>query len=85
MALGVAIVPLLSKETLFRYMGVARRVKSGLPVANAWHARSDAASSLVAGIGIMGNLAGYPILDPIAALIVGFIVAKMGWSFVDLN
>ncbi|MDB5844001.1 MAG: cation diffusion facilitator family transporter, partial [Polaromonas sp.] len=33
------------------------------------------------GIGIIGNLAGYPILDPIAALIVGFMVAKMGWEF----
>ena len=32
-------------------------------------------------IGIVGNLAGYPILDPIAALIVGFRVARMGWSF----
>lgn len=32
------------------------------------------------GIGIVGNLAGYPILDPIAALIVGFMVAKMGWA-----
>ena len=52
-----------------------------LLVANAWHARSDAASSLVVGIGIVGNLAGYPIFDPIAALIVGFIVAKMGWGF----
>jgi cation diffusion facilitator family transporter len=50
-------------------------------VANAWHARSDAASSLVVGLGIIGNLAGYPILDPIAALIVGFMVGKMGWSF----
>jgi cation diffusion facilitator family transporter len=50
-------------------------------VANAWHARSDAASSLVVGIGIIGNLAGYPILDPIAALIVGFMVSRMGWSF----
>jgi cation diffusion facilitator family transporter len=50
-------------------------------VANAWHARSDAASSLVVGIGIVGNLAGYPLLDPIAALIVGFMVARMGWSF----
>jgi len=50
-------------------------------VANAWHARSDAASSLVVGIGIVGNLMGYPILDPIAALIVGFMVAKMGWGF----
>ena len=50
-------------------------------VANACHARSDAASSLVVGIGIIGNLAGYPILDPIAALIVGFMVTKMGWGF----
>jgi cation diffusion facilitator family transporter len=60
---------------------VAKRVKSSMLVANAWHARSDAASSLVVGIGIAGNLLGYPILDPIAALIVGFMVGRMGWSF----
>jgi cation diffusion facilitator family transporter len=60
---------------------VAKRVKSSMLVANAWHARSDAASSLVVGIGIAGNLAGYPILDPIAALIVGFMVTRMGWGF----
>ncbi|MBK9347695.1 MAG: cation transporter [Burkholderiales bacterium] len=81
-ALWVAGVALLSKELLFRYMlAVAKRVKSGMLVANAWHARSDAASSLVVGLGIVGNLAGYPILDPIAALIVGLMVAKMGWGF----
>ena len=81
-ALWVACGALVAKELLFRYMlGTAKRVKSSMLVANAWHARSDAASSLVVGIGIVGNLAGYPILDPIAALIVGFIVAKMGWGF----
>ncbi|HSI47531.1 MAG TPA: cation diffusion facilitator family transporter [Ideonella sp.] len=81
-ALWVAGGALVAKELLFRYMlSVAKRVKSSMLVANAWHARSDAASSLVVGIGIAGNLAGYPILDPIAALIVGFMVAKMGWSF----
>ena len=81
-ALWVAGGALIAKETLFRYMlSVAKRVKSSMLVANAWHARSDAASSLVVGIGIIGNLAGYPILDPIAALIVGFMVARMGWSF----
>ncbi|MDP3295287.1 MAG: cation diffusion facilitator family transporter [Nevskia sp.] len=81
-ALWVAAAALVAKETLFRYMlGVAKRVKSSMLIANAWHARSDAASSLVVGIGIAGNLAGYPILDPIAALIVGFMVAKMGWGF----
>ena len=81
-ALWVAAGALIAKELLFRYMlAVAKRVKSSMLVANAWHARSDAASSLVVGIGIVGNLAGYPILDPIAALIVGFMVAKMGWEF----
>ncbi len=81
-ALWVAGGALVAKELLFRYMlSVAKRVKSSMLVANAWHARSDAASSLVVGIGIIGNLAGYPILDPIAALIVGFMVTKMGWGF----
>jgi cation diffusion facilitator family transporter len=81
-ALWVVGAALVAKELLFRYMlAVAKRVKSSMLVANAWHARSDAASSLVVGIGIIGNLAGYPILDPIAALIVGFMVAKMGWGF----
>jgi cation diffusion facilitator family transporter len=81
-ALWVAGAALVAKELLFRYMlAVAKRVKSSMLVANAWHARSDAASSLVVGVGIVGNLAGYPILDPIAAAIVGFMVVKMGWSF----
>ena len=81
-ALWVAAGALIAKETLFRYMlAVAKRVKSSMLVANAWHARSDAASSLVVGIGIIGNLAGYPILDPIAALIVGVMVTRMGWGF----
>lgn len=43
-------------------------------VANAWHARSDAASSLVVAIGIIGSLAGFKFFDPLAALIVGLFV-----------
>ena len=81
-ALWVAGGALIAKELLFRYMlAVAKRVKSSMLVANAWHARSDAASSLVVGVGIIGNLMGYPILDPIAAALVGFMVTKMGWGF----
>ena len=81
-ALWVACGALVSKELLFRYMlAVAKRVKSSMLIANAWHARSDAASSLVVGAGIIGNLAGYPIRDPIAALIVGFMISRMGWEF----
>jgi cation diffusion facilitator family transporter len=81
-AFWVACGALVAKESLFRYMlAAAKRVKSTMLVANAWHARSDAASSLVVAMGILGNLAGYPILDPIAAVIVGFMVTKMGWGF----
>jgi len=78
----VALGTLVSKELLFRYMlAAAERVRSSMLVANAWHARSDAASSLVVALGIVGNLMGYPLLDPVAALIVGFLVTRMGWSF----
>lgn len=81
-ALWVAGIALVAKELLFRYMlAVAKKVKSSMLIANAWHARSDAASSFVVGLGIIGNLAGYPILDPIAALIVGFMITRMGWEF----
>jgi len=81
-ALWVAVAALVAKELLFRYMlRVAKQVKSSMLVANAWHARSDAASSLVVAAGIVGNLAGYPIFDPISALIVGFLIMRMGWGF----
>ncbi|GLU34015.1 cation efflux protein [Trinickia caryophylli] len=81
-ALFVAVLVLVSKEALFRYMlREAQRVRSAMLIANAWHARSDAASSLVVAIGIVGSLAGVRLLDPIAAAIVGFLVARMGWVF----
>ena len=81
-ALWVALITLFAKEFLFRYMlKIAKSVKSSMLVANAWHARSDAASSLVVALGIVGNLLGYSIFDPIAALIVGLMVMRMGWSF----
>ena len=82
-ALWVALATLVSKELLFRYLlSVGKRLKSSMLVANAWHSRSDAASSLVVALGIGGNLAGYPLLDPIAALVVGLMVARMGLTFV---
>jgi cation diffusion facilitator family transporter len=81
-ALWIALIALVSKELLFRYMlAVAQRIRSSMLVANAWHARSDAASSLVVALGIGGSLLGFPLLDPIAALVVGLMVAKMGWGF----
>ncbi|TWC68332.1 cation diffusion facilitator family transporter [Herbaspirillum sp. SJZ099] len=81
-ALWVALAALLAKELLFRYMlRVAERVRSGMLVANAWHARSDAASSLVVALGIGGSLLGFTLLDPVAAAVVGLLVVRMGWRF----
>ncbi len=82
LALWVALFTLVAKEGLFRYLlAVARQLRSSLLEANAWHSRSDAASSLVVALGIGGNLLGYGLLDPIAALVVGLMVVKMGWEF----
>ena len=81
-ALWVAIFTLLSKEVLFRYMlNLAKKVRSSMLVANAWHARSDAISSLLVAVSIVGGLLGYKVLDLIGALIVGLIITKTGWSF----
>jgi cation diffusion facilitator family transporter len=81
-ALYVALGCLVAKELLFRYMlAVAERVRSSMLVANAWHARSDAASSLVVSVGIIGALFGYPVLDSVGALVVGLMVGKTGWQF----
>ncbi len=79
MALAVAIIALIAKEAMFRYMlAVAKRVRSQMLVANAWHARSDAASSLVVVVGVIGNLLGYTFLDLLAAAVVGVMIAHMG-------
>ena len=77
--LYIALLTLAGKELLFRYlMNVAKRLRSQMLVANAWHARADAASSLVVLVGIGGNLLGLHFLDLIAALLVAFMIARMG-------
>lgn len=77
--LWVALLTLVAKEGLFRYlMSVAKRVRSQLLAANAWHSRSDAASSLVVLAGIGGNLMGFTFLDMVAAAVVGVMIARMG-------
>lgn len=81
-ALATAALTLLAKEGLFRYMRrVGELLKSALLIANAWHARADAASSLVVAVGIAANLLGYHSMDAVAAIIVGFMIAKAGWAF----
>lgn len=78
-ALAMALITLVAKEGLFRFtLAAARRLRAPMLEANAWHARSDAASSLVVAAGIGGSLAGYPFLEPLAAAVVGFMILHMG-------
>jgi len=82
LALWIAGLALVAKESLFRYMlHIGEKLRSPMLIANAWHARSDAASSLVVAIGIGGNLLGFLYADSVAAIIVGFMIVRMGVVF----
>lgn len=82
LAFWVALLTLASKEGLFHYLkAVAARVRSAVMMANAWHTRADAASALVVAVGIGGSLLGWRFLDLLAAVLVGFMILKMGLQF----
>jgi len=77
--LAVALLTILSKEGLYRYtVAVAKRQRSNLLLASAWHHRSDAFSSIIVAVGIAGSLSGLRYLDPLAAIVVAAIIVKMG-------
>ena len=81
LALYAAGFSILANEGLFWYtLLVSRRINSDLLRANAWHHRTDAISSVVVLVGIGGTLLGFAYLDLVAALIVGIMVAKIGWD-----
>ena len=65
------IISIVAKEAMFWYTrNAAQKINSGALMAEAWHHRSDAMSSVGAFIGILGARMGYPILDPIASLVI---------------
>ncbi|MFZ2451538.1 MAG: cation diffusion facilitator family transporter [Methylovulum miyakonense] len=81
--LGIAAVSILLNEWLYHYTKrIAKATRSKLLMANAWHQRSDALSSLVVLCGIIGVLQGYPFADAIAAAVVALMVAKIGINLV---
>lgn len=82
LSLPVICISILSNEFLFHYtLHIGKRINSKLIIANAWHHRSDAASSLVVFLGLIGSLAGYAYLDTVAAIIVAIMIVKMGWNY----
>lgn len=79
----VALFSILVKEIMFRYTyNVGKKTSNQALIADAWHHRSDAISSVAAAIGIFGSYLGYPIMDPIAAIIVAFMIIRVGWKVV---
>lgn len=81
LTLAAAAVSIVVKEWLYRYtIAAGRRLRSELLKANAWHHRSDALSSGVALIGIAGAMAGLPLLDALAAILIASMLIKIGWD-----
>ncbi len=85
LALIAAIVSIVSKEAMFQYTKYyAKHLDSGALMADAWHHRSDALSSVGALIGIAGARMGFPVLDPLASLVIcGFILKAAYDIFTD--
>ncbi len=81
LALYAAIGSVLLKEWLYHYtMRAARRIRSDMMKANAWHHRSDSISTLVVLVGLAGTYAGWFYLDAIAAAVVGLMIARFGYQ-----
>ncbi|MFC1462019.1 cation diffusion facilitator family transporter [Verrucomicrobiota bacterium] len=85
-ALAAAAVSIALNELLYHYAHCAasRTNSSGLE-ALAWDNRSDAISSMPVFFGVLGALLGFPLLDPLAALLVGLLVGKIGWEILAEN
>ena len=81
LALVIAAISILANEGLFRYsIRVAKKWRSTLLEANAWHHRSDAWSSVIVLLGIAGSMAGLTYLDAVGAILVAVMIAKIGWD-----
>lgn len=81
LALWAAVLSILSKEAMFWYTRYhARQIDSGALMADAWHHRSDAFSSIGALAGIIGARMGYPVMDALASLVIFVFIVKAAWD-----
>jgi cation diffusion facilitator family transporter len=79
LAVWAAVISVAANEILFRHsLCVGRKVDSPVMIANAWENRADVWSSMAALIGVFGAKIGFVVLDPIAAVVVGFMIARNG-------
>lgn len=81
LALVAAIVSIVMKEGMYWYTWLnAKRIDSSALMADAWHHRSDALSSVGALVGIGGAMLGYPILDTVASFVICFFIEKAAYD-----
>lgn len=81
LALGAAIMSIVVKEWMYWYTrGAAKKINSGALMADAWHHRSDALSSVGAMIGILGARLGFPVLDPVASVVICLFILKAAFD-----
>eukprot|EP01060_Flectonema_neradi_P013294 TRINITY_DN2004_c0_g1_i1.p1 TRINITY_DN2004_c0_g1~~TRINITY_DN2004_c0_g1_i1.p1 ORF type:complete len:421 (+),score=66.85 TRINITY_DN2004_c0_g1_i1:45-1307(+) len=79
--LSVAVASIVVKEVLYQLtLKAGTEARSSVTIANAWHHRSDALSSVVAVIGIAGNMIGYSWFDPVASIVVAGMIGKTGFE-----
>jgi len=80
--LVAAAVSVVGKEWIFRYTRhVGQAIRSDLIIANAWHSRTDAFSSIVVLVSTAGAMLGFVWLDVLAAVVVAGIIVHIGWKF----
>lgn len=81
LALWAAVISIAVKEGMFWYTKrAADKINSGALMADAWHHRSDALSSVGSFIGILGARMGYPILDPLTSIIICFMILHAAYE-----
>lgn len=85
LALTAAGLSILVKELMYRYTKTAaKKINSGALMADAWHHRSDALSSIGSLIGVLGSRIGFPVMDAVAAIVICFFIGKVAVSiFID--
>lgn len=82
-ALYVALVSVIAKESLYHYTArAARRLRSSMLRGNAWDHRSDAISSVIVIVGVGGTLMGFKYLDALAAVGVAVMIIKISWDLI---
>ena len=81
LALIASIISIISKEAMYQYtIRVSKKINSAALKADAWHHRSDALSSVGSFIGILGARIKFPILDPIASIIICLFIVKVSYD-----